>query len=111
MDVLPPFRPASLIFLDKEGMPPGLGDTRALQRCVDELASMMEENAVLMGRDSAEAGGSSGDDEEQGADDGGDDGGGGGAGGDVGREGKRGRGRSGSASGLKEHFRVKKTPK
>jgi hypothetical protein len=47
--ILPPFRPKSLIFFPQ----PSLDDTAALEACAEELSRLMQDNALLMGRESA----------------------------------------------------------
>ena len=52
-DILPPFRPASLVFA--AGLVRPDPDGAALQRAAEVLGRLLEDNAVLMGRDSTEA--------------------------------------------------------
>ena len=100
IDVLPPFRPASLIFLPQ----PEIDDLSTIEKSAQVLADLMEDNAVLMGRDSAETATTAVGSEGVGAE---------GQGEDVNDETEsaspKKRGRNGT--GVKEHFRVQKAAK
>ena len=113
-DILPPFRPASLVFA--AGLVRPDPDGAALQRAAEVLGHLLEDNAVLMGRDASEAaslgqnaagGLGAGNGEEEGAENG--EGAGAGAGGSEralagGSPDKRG------AGSVKDHFAAVKRP-
>ena len=100
IDVLPPFRPASLIFLPQ----PKINDLSTIEKSAQVLADLMEDNAVLMGQDSAEtattAVGSGGVGAEEQGEEVADE-----------TEGASPKKRGRNGDGVKEHFRVKRTAK
>lgn len=101
-EVLPPFRPASLIFFPQ----PDIDDLSTLERSAQVLANMMEDNAVLMGRDSAETVPSEGGEGADGAETGeGVDEAEGAGGASPSKRGRK------SGAGVKDHFRVQKVAK
>jgi hypothetical protein len=100
IDVLPPFRPASLIFLPQ----PEIDDLSTIEKSAQVLADLMEDNAVLMGRDSAETASSTLVSGSVGAE---------GQGEEVAdeTEGSSPKKRGRNGDGVKEHFRVQKAAK
>jgi hypothetical protein len=115
-DILPPFRPPSLLFFPD---PSPLDSLDSLAERAEDLARLMQDNAVLMGRDPAEGiggtrqdgeGGGENVEEEDGAEESALAKGGGKKGerGDCGEEDGGSPAKRARGGGVKDHFRVHK---